>query len=84
MHGRIRRHRRRPGARGDTTNLVLALGCATGYRRHGLLVGYVAEPLLGRGLGELLGGAGISTGIGIAICAVLAVAFSTVVQMVFL
>ena len=45
--------------------------------------GYVAEPLIGRGLGELLGGVGIPVPVGIAIGAVLAVVFSTVVQMVF-
>lgn len=64
------------------TSFMLS-GAQLGITVTGLLVGYVAEPLIGRGLGELLGGVGVPTGIGIAIGAVLAVAFSTVVQMVF-
>ncbi|MBU8824959.1 hemolysin family protein [Mycolicibacterium goodii] len=64
------------------TSFMLS-GAQLGITVTGLLVGYVAEPLIGRGLGELLGGAGVPTGIGIAIGAVLAVAFSTVVQMAF-
>lgn len=64
------------------TSFMLS-GAQLGITVTGLLVGFVAEPLIGRGLGELLGGVGIPTGVGIAIGAVLAVAFSTVVQMVF-
>ena len=44
----------------------------------GLLVGYVAEPLIGRGLGELLGGVGTPTAVGVGV-----VLFSTFVQMLF-
>jgi CBS domain containing-hemolysin-like protein len=58
-------------------------GAQLGITVTGLLVGYVAEPLIGRGLGELLGGVGIPTAVGVAVGAVLAVLFSTVVQMVF-
>lgn len=64
------------------TSFMLS-GAQLGITVTGLLVGYVAEPLIGRGLGELLGGVGIPTAVGIAIGTVLAVLFSTVVQMVF-
>src|SRR5215216_3256631 len=49
----------------------------------GLLVGYVAEPLIGESLGALLGGVGIPTGVSVGIGAVLALLFSTIVQMLF-
>ncbi|MHC9291257.1 hemolysin family protein [Mycobacterium sp. LTG2003] len=64
------------------TSFMLS-GAQLGITVTGLLVGYVAEPLIGEGLGELLGGVGIPTAVGIAIGTVLAVVFSTVVQMVF-
>ena len=57
-------------------------GAQLGITVTGLLVGYVAEPLIGKGLGELLGGVGIPTAAGIAIGAIIAV-FSTLVQMFF-
>jgi CBS domain containing-hemolysin-like protein len=58
-------------------------GAQRGIRVTRLVVGYVAEPLIGRGIGELLDGAGIPTGIGVAVSTVLALLFATVVQMVF-
>ncbi|WP_207842051.1 hemolysin family protein [Williamsia soli] len=64
------------------TSFMLS-GAQLGITVTGLLVGYVAEPLIGRGLGELLGGVGIPTAVGIAVGAVLAVLFSTFVQMLF-
>ncbi|WP_068158337.1 hemolysin family protein [Rhodococcus phenolicus] len=64
------------------TSFMLS-GAQLGITVTGLLVGYVAEPLIGSGLGELLGGVGIPTAVGVAIGTVLAVLFSTVVQMVF-
>lgn len=64
------------------TSFMLS-GAQLGITVTGLLVGYVAEPLVGRGLGELLGGIGIPTAVGVGVGAVLAVLFSTVVQMVF-
>ncbi|MGW5382325.1 hemolysin family protein [Nocardia sp. NPDC003963] len=64
------------------TSFMLS-GAQLGITVTGLLVGYVAEPLIGRGLGELLGGVGVPTAVGIGIGAVLAIAFSTVVQMLF-
>src|SRR5690606_8894727 len=47
------------------------------------LVGYVAEPLVGEALGEALGGVGVPTGTGVAVGTVLALLFSTLVQMLF-
>lgn len=64
------------------TSFMLS-GAQLGITVTGLLVGYVAEPLIGSGLGELLGGVGIPTAVGVMVGTVLAVAFSTVVQMVF-
>ncbi|MDO3402171.1 hemolysin family protein [Mycolicibacterium neoaurum] len=64
------------------TSFMLS-GAQLGITVTGLLVGYVAEPLIGKGLGELLGGVGVPLGLGIAIGTVLAMVFSTVVQMVF-
>ncbi|MEV0335607.1 hemolysin family protein [Nocardia sp. NPDC050717] len=64
------------------TSFMLS-GAQLGITVTGLLVGYVAEPLIGRGLGELLGGVGVPTGVGIAVGTVLAIVFSTLVQMLF-
>ncbi|MFC6012527.1 hemolysin family protein [Nocardia lasii] len=64
------------------TSFMLS-GAQLGITVTGLLVGYVAEPLIGRGLGELFGGIGIPTAVGIAVGTVLAIAFSTLVQMLF-
>ncbi len=64
------------------TSFMLS-GAQLGITVTGLLVGYVAEPLIGRGVGTLLGGVGVPAGVGIAIGAVLAVGLSTVAQMVF-
>lgn len=64
------------------TSFMLS-GAQLGITVTGLLVGYVAEPLIGDSLGEILGGVGVPTGVGIAIGTVLALVFSTVVQMLF-
>ncbi|RSM90737.1 hypothetical protein DMH04_04600 [Kibdelosporangium aridum] len=64
------------------TSFMLS-GAQLGITVTGLLVGYVAEPMIGAGLGELLGGVGIPQAVGIAIGTVLALLFSTGVQMVF-
>ena len=64
------------------TSFMLS-GAQLGITVTGLLVGYVAEPLIGESLGEALGGVGVPTGVGIAIGTVLALAFSTFVQMLF-
>src|SRR3954454_1185263 len=64
------------------TSFMLS-GAQLGITVTGLLVGYVAEPLIGESLGALLGGVGIPTGVSVGIGAVLALLFSTVVQMLF-
>lgn len=63
------------------TSFMLS-GAQLGITVTGLLVGYVAEPLVGEALGEALGGVGVPTGVGVAVGTVLALAFSTLVQMV--
>ncbi|MDQ2755890.1 MAG: hemolysin family protein [Actinomycetota bacterium] len=64
------------------TSFMLS-GAQLGITVTGLLVGYVAEPLIGSALGDLLGGVGIPTAVGITVGTVLALLFSTVVQMLF-
>ncbi|MQA33007.1 hemolysin family protein [Modestobacter roseus] len=64
------------------TSFMLS-GAQLGITVTGLLVGYVAEPLIGQSLGTLLGGVGIPTAVGVGVGAVLALLFSTVVQMLF-
>ncbi|TDB97153.1 hemolysin family protein [Actinomadura sp. 7K534] len=64
------------------TSFMLS-GAQLGITVTGLLVGYVAEPLVGRAFGDILGGAGVSTGVGVAAGTVLALGLSTLVQMVF-
>lgn len=64
------------------TSFMLS-GAQLGITVTGLLVGYVAEPLIGDSLGGLLGGVGIPTGVSVAVGAVFALVFSTVVQMLF-
>jgi CBS domain containing-hemolysin-like protein len=62
----------------NRTSFMLS-GAQLGITVTGLLVGYVAEPLIGSGVGELLGGAGWAVALG----TVLALLVSTGVQMVF-
>ena len=57
-------------------------GAQLGITVTALLVGYVAEPYLGAGLAELLGVAGVSTGVTLPLSVVLALVIATVVQMV--
>jgi CBS domain containing-hemolysin-like protein len=64
------------------TSFMLS-GAQLGITVTGLLVGYVAEPLIGAGVGVLLGGAGVPVAVGAAIGTVFALLLSTVVQMVF-
>ncbi|GGM16834.1 hemolysin family protein [Promicromonospora citrea] len=64
------------------TSFMLS-GAQLGITVTGLLVGYVAEPLVGEALGEALGGVGVPAGTGVAIGTVLALLFSTLVQMLF-
>jgi CBS domain containing-hemolysin-like protein len=64
------------------TSFMLS-GAQLGITVTGLLVGYVAEPLIGDGIGRLLGGAGVPTAVGVAVGTVFALLLSTVVQMIF-
>ncbi|MGW0037343.1 hemolysin family protein [Gordonia sp. NPDC003376] len=64
------------------TSFMLS-GAQLGITVTGLLVGYVAEPLIGAGIGDLLGDAGVPVAVGVAIGAIVALLVSTVVQMVF-
>ena len=64
------------------TSFMLS-GAQLGITVTALLVGYVAEPLIGASLGEALGGVGVPTGVGIAVGTILALLFSTFVQMLF-
>ena len=64
------------------TSFMLS-GAQLGITVTGLLVGYVAEPLIGAGIGVLLGGAGVPVAAGVAVGTVLALLGSAVVQMVF-
>src|SRR5690606_19142146 len=64
------------------TSFMLS-GAQLGITVTGLLVGSVAEPMLGQGVSDLLGIAGVPAGFGLAVGATVALLFSTVVQMVF-
>src|SRR5690625_4434135 len=64
------------------TSFMLS-GAQLGITVCGLLVGYVAEPLVGETLGVLLGGVGIPPAVSISVGTVLALAVSTIVQMIF-
>ncbi|MGD7009491.1 hemolysin family protein [Metabacillus sp. 84] len=64
------------------TSFMLS-GSQLGITVTGLLVGYVAEPLVGESLGVLLDGAGVPAAVSISVGTVLALAVSTVVQMIF-
>ena len=66
----------------NRTSFMLS-GAQLGITVTGLLVGYVAEPLIGRAFGEILGGVGVPTAVGIGIGTVLALVFATFVQMLF-
>ncbi|HEX6969446.1 MAG TPA: hemolysin family protein [Micromonosporaceae bacterium] len=58
-------------------------GAQLGITVTALLVGYVAEPYLGRGLAELLDVAGLPTSVSLPISVTLALVIATTVQMVF-
>lgn len=64
------------------TSFMLS-GAQLGITVTGLLIGYVAEPLIGASLGTLLGGIGIPAGVSIAIGTIGALLLATVVTMIF-
>lgn len=63
------------------TSFMLS-GAQLGITVTGLLVGYVAEPLIGQALGSLMTG-GVATAVSVGIGGAAALAFSTLVQMLF-
>jgi CBS domain containing-hemolysin-like protein len=63
------------------TSFLLS-GAQLGITVTGLLAGYLAEPLIGAGVGELFGGVGVPVAVGVGIGTVFALLLSTVVQMV--
>jgi len=66
----------------NRTSFMLS-GAQLGITVTGLLVGYVAQPLIGAAFGDLLSGSGVATATGVAIGTVLALVFATIVQMLF-
>lgn len=64
------------------TSFMLS-GAQLGITVTGLMVGFVAEPLVGRSLGVLLGGVGVPTEIGVTVGTLLALLAATIIQMIF-
>ncbi|MDP9823386.1 hemolysin family protein [Nocardioides massiliensis] len=64
------------------TSFMLS-GAQLGITVTALLVGFVAEPLIGQSLSTALGGVGVPSGVGVAIGTVAALLLSTFVQMLF-
>jgi CBS domain containing-hemolysin-like protein len=64
------------------TSFMLS-GAQLGITVTGLLIGYVAEPLIGESIGTLLGGVGVSPAVSIAIGTVGALLLATIVTMIF-
>lgn len=66
----------------ERTSFMLS-GAQLGITVTGLLVGYVAQPLIGTAFGDIAGSVGVSAALGVAVGTVLALIFSTFVQMLF-
>ena len=66
----------------ERTSFMLS-GAQLGITVTGLLIGYVAEPLVGESLGEILGGVGVPGAVSISVGTVTALVVATVVQMIF-
>lgn len=64
------------------TSFMLS-GAQLGITVTALMVGYVAEPLIGQSIGTLLGGVSVPAGVAFAVGATVALIFSTLVQMLF-
>lgn len=64
------------------TSFMLS-GAQLGITVTGLLVGYVAEPLIGQSVATLVEGVSIPTAVSLVIGAIIALAFSTFIQMLF-
>jgi CBS domain containing-hemolysin-like protein len=64
------------------TSFMLS-GAQLGITVTGLMVGFVAEPLVGQSLGVLLGGVGIPSEVGVTVGTLLALVVATIIQMIF-
>ena len=64
------------------TSFMLS-GAQLGITVTGLLVGFVAEPLVGQSLAVLLGGVGIPSEVGVTVGTLLAPVAATIIQMIF-
>lgn len=64
------------------TSFMLS-GAQLGITVTGLLIGYVAQPLIGESLGVLLGGVGVPAGVSVLVGTTLALVLATVVTMIF-
>lgn len=64
------------------TSFMLS-GAQLGITVTGLLVGFVAQPMVGNSLGTLLGVTGVPTEIGVAVGTILALVAATIIQMIF-
>lgn len=64
------------------TSFMLS-GAQLGITVTGLLVGFIAEPLVGKALAQLIGGSTVPSALAISAGTTLALLFSTVVQMIF-
>ncbi|GAA2175610.1 hemolysin family protein [Agrococcus versicolor] len=64
------------------TSFMLS-GAQLGITVTGLLIGYVAEPLIGESLGTLLGGVGIDPTVSVLVGTSLALVLATIVTMIF-
>lgn len=64
------------------TSFMLS-GAQLGITVTGLMVGYVAEPMVGKSLGVLLGGVGVPQAVGVSVGTMLALFLATIVQMIF-
>lgn len=64
------------------TSFMLS-GAQLGITVTGLLIGYVAEPLIGQSIGTLLGGAGLDPAVSVLIGTIFALLLAMVVTMIF-
>lgn len=64
------------------TSFMLS-GAQLGITVTGLLAGYVAEPLIGSGIAELLGRASVPSAVGVAVGTAISLIFCTLIQMLF-
>ena len=64
------------------TSFMLS-GAQLGITVSGLLIGELAEPLVGEAIGTLLGGVGVPAAVSISVGTVLVLALATIVQMIF-